>query len=163
MKKVVFSILVENSFAVLTRISSLFVRRGYNIESLSVGVTENRDMTRMTIVATGEEEIIEQLSKQVNKLVDVVDVFELPEEHSVFRELVLVKVEVSEEKRPTVISFVDLFRAMIIDFATTSMIIEVTGDQSKIQGLLAMLEGFNIVELVRTGITGLTRGVYDVK
>ncbi len=163
MKKVVFSILVENSFAVLTRISSLFVRRGYNIESLSVGVTENRDMTRMTIVATGEEEIIEQLSKQVNKLVDVVDVFELPEEHSVFRELVLVKVEVSEEKRPTVISIVDLFRAKIIDVAPTSMIIEVTGDQSKIQGLLAMLEGFNIVELVRTGITGLTRGVYDVK
>lgn len=163
MKKVVFSILVENSFGVIARISSLFVRRGYNIESLSVGVTENTDMTRMTIVASGEEEIIEQLKKQVNKLVDVVDIFELPEDSSVFRELVLIKVEVDEATRPSVISIVDLFRAKVIDVAPTSLVVEVTGDQRKVNGLLAMLEGFNIIEIVRTGITGLTRGLYDVK
>ena len=97
MRKVAFSILVDNSFAVITRICSLFVRRGYNIESFSVGVTEDTDTTRMTIVATGEEDIIDQLSKQVNKLADVIDVFELTDNKSIFRELVLIKVEVTKE------------------------------------------------------------------
>ena len=163
MRKVAFSILVDNSFAVMTRICSLFVRRGYNIESFSVGVTEDTDTTRMTIVATGEEEIIDQLSKQVNKLADVIDVFELTDNKSIFRELVLIKVEVNKDNRSELISIVDLFRAKIIDVSPDSFIIEATGDQGKIEGLLAMLKGFNIKELVRTGTTGLTRGIYDVK
>lgn len=161
MKRYVVSILAENSFGVLSRVTGLFSRRGYSIDSLTAGTTQIEGISRMTVVSSGEQDVMDQLKKQLSKLVDVVEIYELPEEESVFRELVLVKVEVDDNTRQQVVSIVDLFRAKVIDVAPTSLTIEVTGDQSKINGLLTMLEGFNIIELARTGLTGLSRGVHS--
>lgn len=161
MKQFVVSILAENSFGVLSRVTGLFSRRGYSIDSLTAGTTQIDGISRMVIVSRGERDVMEQVQHQLSKLVDVVEIHELPEETSVFRELVLIKVEADDETRQKLITIVDLFRAKIIDVAPASLTIEVTGDQSKINGLLAMLEGFNIIEMARTGITGLTRGLYN--
>ena len=161
MKRFVISILAENSFGVLSRVTGLFARRGYSIDTLTAGTTQIPGISRMTVVARGERDVIEQLKKQLSKLVDVVELDELPEEGSVFRELVLLKVEVDDDSRQKVVSIVDLFRAKVIDVAPASLTIEVTGDQSKINGLLAMMKGFNIIEMARTGLTGLSRGISD--
>lgn len=161
MKRFVISILAENSFGVLSRVTGLFSRRGYSIDTLTAGTTQIPGISRMTVVARGERDVIEQVKKQLGKLVDVVAIYELPEENSVFRELVLIKVEVDDETRANVVSIVDLFRAKVIDVAPSSLTIEITGDQSKINGLLAMMEGFNIIEMARTGLTGLSRGISD--
>lgn len=161
MKRFVISILAENCFGVLARVTGMFSRRGYSIESLTAGPTHIEGISRMTIVSNGESDVMEQVKKQLSKLVDVVELHELPEETSVFRELVLFKVEVDDDQREKVISIVNLFRAKVIDVSPKSLTIEVTGDQSKINGLLAMFDGFNIIELARTGITGLSRGLYD--
>ncbi|MFQ6861318.1 MULTISPECIES: acetolactate synthase small subunit [Beduini] len=161
MKRFVISILAENSFGVLSRVTGLFARRGYSIDTLTAGTTQIPGISRMTVVARGERDVIEQLKKQLSKLVDVVELYELPEEGSVFRELVLLKVEVDDDSRQKVVSIVDLFRAKVIDVAPASLTIEVTGDQSKINGLLAMMKGFNIIEMARTGLTGLSRGISD--
>ena len=161
MGKVVLSLLVENSSGVLSRVAGLFSRRGYNIESLTVGETQNPHFSRMTIVSSGDEEALEQIGKQVGELVDVVDVKELPANESVYRELMLVKVEVSREERQQVIALANVFRAKIIDVADNSVIIEVTGDISKEDALLNLLENYKILQVARTGITGLSRGAYD--
>lgn len=161
MGKVVLSLLVENSSGVLSRVAGLFSRRGYNIDSLTVGETQNPHFSRMTIVSSGDEEALEQIGKQVGKLVDVVDVKELPANESVYRELMLVKVEVSREERQQVIALANVFRAKIIDVADNSVIIEVTGDISKEDALLNLLENYKILQVARTGITGLSRGAYD--
>lgn len=162
MNRLVLSLLVENNPGVLSRVAGLFSRRGYSIDSLSVGKTNQPNISRMTVVANGDKLILNQIEKQLSKLVEVIEIFPLASHESVYRELVLIKVEANEVTRPSIVSIVDIFRARIIDVAPTSLVIEATGDQSKIDGLLAMLEGFNVVEIVRTGLSGIKRGRGDV-
>ncbi|MBR2949771.1 MAG: acetolactate synthase small subunit [Lachnospiraceae bacterium] len=161
MKKA-FQILVDNSSGVLSRISGLFSRRGYNIESISAGVTADPRITRITIVASGDAEILEQIEKQVSKLVDVRDIRELTAEDSVFRELALIKVKASAQERQGIIAVANVFRANIIDVGAENLIIEMTGSQSKIEAFLKLLDGYEILELARTGVAGLFRGVDKV-
>ena len=160
--KKVFHLLVDNTSGVLSRISGLFSRRGYNIESITAGVTADPRYTRITIVASGDDEILDQIEKQVAKLVDVRNIKVLAPEESVYRELCLIKISVTEQTRDSVINIANVFRASIIDVGNQSMIIELTGNQSKIEAFIKLLEGYEILELARTGITGLTRVNYDV-
>lgn len=162
MQKKVFQILVDNTSGVLSRISGLFSRRGYNIESITAGVTADIKYTRITIVASGDDEILEQIEKQLGKLVDVRDIKELKPEESVYRELMLVKVKVAAEQRQNIISMADIFRANIIDVGPESLIIELTGNQSKNDAFLNLLAGYEILELARTGIAGLGRGTKNI-
>ena len=159
----VLSILVENTSGVLSRVAGLFSRRGYNIDSLTVGETADPRYSRMTVVVSGNEEVLEQIRKQLAKLVDVVDIKELVTGASVRRELCLIKIRCEASRRQDVISIVDIFRAKIIDVQTDSLIIELTGDMSKLGAFLQLLDGFEILELARTGITGLSRGTGDVR
>lgn len=158
MQKKVFQLLVDNTAGVLSRISGLFSRRGYNIESITAGTTSNPNFTRITIVATGDEAILEQIEKQVSKLVDVREIWELEPESSVYRELILIKLKVKDDQRQAIVSVSDIFRAKIIDVDIDSMIIELTGNQSKIDAFLDLLKGHEILEIARTGIAGLRRG-----
>ncbi len=162
MHKKVFQILVDNTAGVLSRISGLFSRRGYNIESITAGVTADPDITRITIVALGDDEILDQIEKQVAKLVDVRDIKELKPESSVYRELALIKVKASAAQRQGVISVADIFRAKIVDVCNESLTVEITGNQDKIEAFLNLLNGYEILELARTGIAGLGRGVDNV-
>ncbi len=162
MQKKVFQLLVDNTAGVLSRISGLFSRRGYNIESITAGVTADPRFTRITIVTSGDDEILDQIEKQVSKLVDIRDIHELEPEESVYRELALVKVRASAEQRQSIISVADIFRGSIIDVSPESLIIEITGNQSKIDAFLKLLEGYEILELARTGIAGLGRGTDKV-
>ncbi|MBQ2982280.1 MAG: acetolactate synthase small subunit [Lachnospiraceae bacterium] len=158
MKRKVFSVLVANTAGVLNRVAALFSRRGYNIDSLTVGETENPAYSRMTIVCTGDDEILEQIEKQISKLVDVIEITELTDYDSVCRELILVKVGVSGEQRQQVIAVADVFRAKIVDVSAESLMVELTGNQSKLDAFIELLQGYKIEQLVRTGITGLLRG-----
>ncbi|MBQ3898943.1 MAG: acetolactate synthase small subunit [Lachnospiraceae bacterium] len=162
MQKKVFQLLATNTSGVLSRISGLFSRRGYNIESITAGVTSNPEYTRITIVTSGDDEVLEQIEKQVAKLVDIKVVKELKPDESVYRELALVKVRCSAEERPSVIAITDIFRGKIVDVATDSLIIEITGDVEKIDKFLELLEGHEILELARTGMAGLSRGIETV-
>lgn len=162
MRKKVFQLLVDNTSGVLSRISGLFSRRGYNIESITAGVTADSRFTRITIVASGDDEILDQIEKQVAKLVDVRDIKELKPENSVYRELALIKVRTNNEQRQGVIAVADIFRAKIIDVASDSLIVELTGNQAKIDAFINLLEGYEILELARTGIAGLGRGTENV-
>ena len=162
MRKMVLSILVDNTAGVLSRVSGLFSRRGYNITSLTVGETENPKFSRMTVVVRGEEQILEQIYKQVEKLEDVVEITHLLSGESVCRELVLVKVKAAPEQRQQVISIADIFRAKIVDVAKESLMIELTRNQAKIDAFIKLLDGFEILSIVRTGLTGLTRGSGDI-
>ena len=162
MNKKVFQLIVDNTSGVLSRISGLFARRGYNIESITAGVTADPRFTRITIVASGDDEILDQIEKQVEKLVDVRDIRELKPENSVYRELALIKVRAGASQRDSVIGVTDIFRAKIIDVCTESLTIELTGNQAKIEAFLNLLDGYEILELARTGITGLNRGSADV-
>lgn len=162
MQKKVFQLLVDNTSGVLSRISGLFSRRGYNIESITAGVTADPRFTRITIVASGDDEILDQIEKQVAKLVDVRDIRELKPDDSVYRELIMVKVSATPEQRPGVIALTDVFRAKVVDIASDSMIIELTGNQSKIDAFLNLLSDYKILELARTGIAGLVRGAEKV-
>lgn len=157
------SILVENTSGVLSRVSGLFSRRGYNIDSLTVGVTADPRFSRMTVVCTGDEMILDQITKQLAKLVDVRDIKVLKLDESVSRELILVKVLADAAERQNLIAIADVFRAKIVDVGTGSLIIEMTGAHSKIDAFLRLLEGHEILELARTGITGLSRGKEDVR
>lgn len=158
MQKKVFQLLVDNNSGVLSRISGLFSRRGYSIESITAGVTADYKVTRITIVTVGDDVVLEQIEKQLAKLVEVRDIQELKSDESVYRELVLIKVKATPEMRQGVISVVDIFRAKVIDVAKDSLIIELTGNQAKIEAFLKLLEGYEILELARTGIAGLCRG-----
>ncbi len=160
MQKRVFQLLADNTSGVLSRISGLFSRRGYNIESITAGVTADPRFSRVTIVTYGDDEILEQIEKQILKLEDVVSVQDLGGA-SVCRELILVKVAVGPEERQQVISVANIFRANIVDVAPDSLMIELTGNQEKITAFTNLLEGFKILELVRTGIAGLARGMAD--
>lgn len=162
MQKKVFQLLVNNTSGVLSRISGLFARRGYNVESITAGVTADPRITRITIVASGDDEILEQIEKQVSKLEDVRNIKELKPEKSVYRELIMVKVRANAEQRQGVISVADIFRAKIIDIAPESLMIELTGNQQKIDAFIGLLEGYEILELARTGIAGLGRGTEPV-
>lgn len=162
MKKKVFQLLVENTSGVLSRISGLFARRGYNIESITAGVTADPRVTRITIVASGDDEVLEQIEKQVAKLVDVVDIRELKPDTSVYRELALIKVKCPPKERSNLLSLTDVFRANVIDVAKEGLIIEMTGNQSKINAFLELIDGYEILELARTGIAGLRRGTEDI-
>ncbi len=158
MNKKVLSVLVDNTSGVLNRIAGLFSRRGYNIDSLTVGETEDPKYSRMTIVVTGDDNILEQIVKQIMKLEDIRKVEVLDPDDSVERELILVKIAVEPTKRQQVISMAEIFRAGIVDVSKDSLMIEITGSRSKIKAFLSMLEEYEIKELVRTGITGLSRG-----
>ncbi len=162
MRKKVYQLLVDNTSGVLSRISGLFSRRGYNIESITAGVTADPAFTRITIVATGDDEILEQIEKQVAKLVDIREIKELKPEESVYRELVLVKSKVGADRRQGVLAIVDSFRAKIIDFGSESLIIELTGNQTKMDAFIGLMKEYEILELARTGITGLGRGMENV-
>ena len=152
------SVLVENKPGVLSRISSLFSARGFNIDSLAVGETEQHDISRMTIVVKGDEKILEQVMKQLNKLIDVIKVTDFVEQPHLERDLVLIKVNVGKGKRSEVLEIVDIFRAKIVDVASNSVIVEMTGDEEKILALVNMLKPFGIKEMVRTGIVAMGRG-----
>lgn len=159
MSRAVFSLLVENTAGVLSRISGLFSRRGYNIDSLTVGETENPAYSRMTVVARGDDEILEQIRRQLEKLVDVIEITELKSHTtSVCRELILLKVEVKPEEREHLVSVVNIFRAKIIDVSEDSMIVELTGNQAKVDAFIRLIKDFTVREMARTGITGLSRG-----
>lgn len=158
MQKKVFQLLVDNTSGVLSRISGLFSRRGYNIESITAGVTADPRFTRITIVASGDNDILDQIEKQVAKLVDIRDIRELKPDESVYRELCLIKVEATAQQRQSIVAVTDIFRANIIDVAPDSLIIELTGNQAKIDAFINLLDGHNILELARTGIAGLNRG-----
>lgn len=163
MKKRVLSLLVDNTSGVLSRVAGLFSRRGYNIDSLTVGGTADPRYSRMTVVARGDEQILDQIVKQLAKLIDVVDIKVLEEESSVNRELVLVKVRADAADRQSIIAIANVFRGNIIDVGKDSLIIELTGQQSKLEAFVELLRGYEILELARTGITGLSRGAEDIR
>lgn len=162
MRRMVLSILVDNTSGVLSRIAGLFSRRGYNIDSISSGVTEDPKFSRLTVAVTGEELTLEQIEKQLGKLEDVREITELKDNNSVCRELVLVKVMADAKERQSIISVAGIFRANVVDVAIDSLMIELTGNQNKIDAFIKLLDGFVIKELVRTGLTGLTRGSGDI-
>jgi acetolactate synthase-1/3 small subunit len=152
------SVIVENKPGVLSRVAGLFARRGFNIESLAVGITEDPNISRMTIVAEGDERDLEQITKQLYKLIDTIKVFDLPKDISVERELALIKVAANEKNRAEINQIVDIFRARIIDVAEDSMTIEITGEEGKVEGIEKLLRRFGIKEMVRTGKIALQRG-----
>lgn len=161
-QKKVFQLLVDNTAGVLSRISGLFSRRGYNIESITAGTTADPRFTRITIVASGDDQILEQIEKQVRKLVDVRHIRELKSDNSVYRELCMIKVGARPEDRPNITSLADIFRANIIDVGPESLIIEITGNQGKVDAFIRLLDGYKIMEIARTGIAGLVRGADEV-
>ena len=152
------SILVEDKPGVLARVASLFSRRGFNIQSLAVGATEQKNLSRMTIVVAVEDLPLEQVSKQLHKLVNVIKVVEHENENSVDRELALIKVRADAGTRGQVVEAVNLFRAKVIDVSTESLIIECTGTPEKLEALLHVLEPYGIREIVQSGVVSMTRG-----
>lgn len=162
MKKRVLSILVDNTSGVLSRISGLFSRRGYSIDSLTVGETENPAFSRMTVVVQGDDQVLDQIEKQVAKLEDVRCVKVLQHGQRVCRELILVTVAVTAQERPAVVAIADIFRAKIVDVGIDTMMIELTGNQNKLNAFVKLLDGYEIKEMVRTGIAGLSRGAQDM-
>jgi acetolactate synthase-1/3 small subunit len=151
------SVLVENKFGVLTRIAGLFSGRGYNIDTLNVGPTHDPNTSRMTIVTRGDDATLEQIVKQLNKLVDVLQVRDFREGEYVDRELVLVKVTVDSNTRAEVMQITDIFRAKIVDVQPASLTIEITGDESKVEKFIELMKSFGILELNRTGKVALPR------
>lgn len=154
----VLSILLENQAGVLSRVSGLFTRRGYNIESLSVGVTEDPNLSRITVVTVGDATAIAQICKQLEKLVEVQKVTELLPGDSVLRELALIKVQAIAKSRGEVADIVKIFRATIIDVSPSSMTIELTGQQSKVNAFIELLTPYGVIEIVRTGLAAIQRG-----
>ncbi|OBB35011.1 acetolactate synthase small subunit [Mycobacterium sp. 852002-51961_SCH5331710] len=152
------SVLVEDKPGVLARVASLFSRRGFNIQSLAVGATEQKNMSRMTIVVSVDEAPLEQITKQLNKLVNVIKIVEQEEENSVSRELALIKVRTDASTRGQVIEAVNLFRAKVVDVSTESLTVEATGTPEKLEALLRVLEPFGIREIVQSGVVSLSRG-----
>ena len=153
------SVTVENKFGVLARIATLFAARGFNIDSLAVGETEDPAVSRMTIVASGSEAVLEQVEKQLNKLIDVIKVVSFQKEPHIERDLALIKVKADKSTRSEIFQIVDIFRAKVVDVAADSLIIEMTGDEEKIQALETLLKPFGLKEMVRTGIIAMARGI----
>lgn len=157
MQRHTISILVTNEFGVLSRISGLFSGRGFNIESLSVAETMDPKISRMTIVTRGDEKIIEQINKQLNKLVSVIKVQDFTYEEHIERELALIKVSIAAENRAEILSIVDIFRAKVVDVAPRSYTVEMTGDNEKIRAITDLLRPFGIKEIIRTGRIAMSR------
>ncbi len=157
------SVLVENEFGVLSRVAGLFSGRGFNIESLCVAETIDPTVSRMTIVTTGNEQIMEQILKQLNKLVSVIKVVDMTRSDFVERELVLIKVSADENTKPEILRLVDIFRGKIVDVSTESYTIEVTGDEGKINAIIELMRPLGIKEIARTGKVAMTRGPRTLK
>src|SRR5215475_1334188 len=157
-RKHTIAILVENRFGVLSRVAGLFSARGYNIESLSVGETLDPEVSRMTIVVPGDEFVIEQVMKQLHKLIDVIKVNDLTDEDHVERELVLIRVNAEPQHRAEILRVGDIFRAKVVDVTPLSFTLEATGDEEKLEALIELLRPMGIQELVRTGKVAITRG-----
>jgi acetolactate synthase I/III small subunit len=156
------SVLVENKAGVLARIAGLFSARGYNIDSLSVGTTDDPQVSRMTIVVQGDKQVLEQVCKQLNKLIDIIKVVDYLETPHIERDLVLIKVSADKSTRSELIQICDIFRAKIVDVAVESVIIEMTGDNEKIEAMTKMLRPFGIKEICRTGIVAMARGAKGI-
>ena len=157
------SVLVNNHMGVLSRVSGLFSRRGYNIESISVGITEDKNISRMTIVVDCDDDIYHQIKNQLAKLMDVITIEEFFDGECVKRELALIKIDSKNEKRSQILEIANIFRAHVIDVTNNTMILEITGDQSKISAIISMLEDFGIKEVIRTGATAMARGESELK
>ncbi len=157
------AVIVENKSGVLARIAGLFSRRSFNIDGLSVGATDNPEYSRMTITVHGDEDVLEQVIKQLSKLINVIRVSELNPVESVERELAVIKVNADKDSRNEIVQIVDIFRAKIIDVSARSMIIEVTGDEEKVDAIVHMLRQFGIKELARTGKVSMVRGTRVIK
>ena len=155
------SVIVENKPGVLHRVSGLFSRRGFNIESLAVGTTENPEVSRITIVVTGDDLILEQITKQLYKQIDVLKVFDLPAEESIERELALIKVHANEKTRTEITQIAEMCKARIVDVAEKALTIEISAEKEKFENIQKLLEKFGIQELVRTGKIALQRGGKD--
>ena len=153
--------LVEDKPGVLNRVSSMFRRRGYNIASLAVGKSEQLGLSRMTVVVNGDDDTVAQVTKQLDKLIEVIHVSNISNEEIVVRELALIKVSSAATNRGEIIQIVNLFRANIVDVGTQSMVIEITGEEDKIQALYSLLEPFGILEMLRTGRVAMVRGQSD--
>ena len=162
MRRQALSLLVENTSSVLSRVSGLFSRRGYNIDSITAGDTTDPRYSRITIVCSGDELILQQIENQLAKLEDVLDIKKLESGSSVTRELILVKLRVTQANRQEILSVTDIFHGKVVDVMKDSMMIELTGKQQKLDAFLDLVSGYDILELARTGITGLTRGSSDV-
>ncbi|MDF1617820.1 acetolactate synthase small subunit [Petrocella sp. FN5] len=163
MSRHVLSVLVSNHSGVLSRVAGLFSRRGFNIDSLSVGETEHPEISRMTLVAHGDDLIIDQITKQLDKLHDVLYIKELNSEFSVYKELALVKVKAESKTRIEIIGIIDMFEGEIIDAATEAITVEITGDTSEINTFINLLEPYGIKELTRTGLIALQKGNHEIK
>ena len=157
-RKHTISVLVENKFGVLSRVAGLFSARGYNIESLSVGETLDPSVSRMTLVVSGDEFVIEQVMKQLHKLIDVIKVNDLTDESHVERELVLIRVNAEPQHRAEIMRTADIFRAKVVDVTPLSFVLEATGDEGKLEALLELLRPLGIQEIVRTGKVAISRG-----
>ena len=157
------AVIVENKSGVLTRIAGLFSRRSFNIDSLSVGATDNPDYSRMTITVHGDRDVLEQVTKQLSKLINVIRVSEMETGESIERELAIIKVSADKENRSEIMQIVNIFRASIIDVSQRSMIIEVTGDEEKIDAIVQLLRQFGIKEMARTGKVSMVRGARVIK
>jgi acetolactate synthase-1/3 small subunit len=154
----VVSALVENRAGTLSRISGLFARRGFNIDSLTVGETEDSSISRMTIAVSGDDSVLEQIVKQLEKLVDVISVRELDASSCLRREIMLIKVKADQENRPSVIQIAGIFRSRVVDVSASTITIEATGSMEKLDGLIMLLSSYGILELARTGMVALERG-----
>ena len=163
MAKHTLSVLVENHPGVLSRVAGLFSRRGFNIDSLAVGVTENKDISRMTIIVDGDDYTVEQVSKQLNKLIDIIKIKQLDKAESVSRELALIKVTATASTRAEIIQIVEIFRANIVDVSKNTLTIEISGGTDKVTALEDMVRGFGIKEIVRTGTIAIDRGNKYIK
>lgn len=152
------SVLVENKFGVLARVSTLFSARGFNIDSLAVGETEDQDISRITLVVKGDDRILEQVEKQLNKLVDVIKVTDYKSVPHIERDLALIKVKSDKSNRPEIMQIANVFRAKIVDVVSDSVVIEITGSEDKIEALIGMLRPHGIKEICRTGIIAMSRG-----
>ena len=158
MQQHIVSVLVENRAGTLSRVSGLFSRRGFNIDSLTVGVTEDPSVSRMTIVVGGDDRVLDQIIKQLSKLVDVIAVRQLNKSSCIRREILLVKISADEKTRPAVLEIAGIFRSRVIDVSLSTITIEATGDIEKLSGLLLLLRPYGILELARTGLVALERG-----
>ncbi len=154
----VLSVSVRNKPGVLTRVAGLFSRRNFNIKSLNVGQTQNPHISKMTIVVQGNEKMLEQVKKQLHKLIDVIEIIELDKNAIVTRDLALIRVDCDREHRPEIIQIADTFRAKVVDVASDSIMLEVTGTEDKIEALIEVLRDFELSEVVRTGLIALSRG-----
>jgi acetolactate synthase-1/3 small subunit len=158
MRQHVVSVLVENRAGTLSRVSGLFSRRGFNIDSLTVGETEDASVSRMTIAVTGADPVLEQIVKQLEKLVDVISVRQLDPSSCLRREIMLIKIGAGEKTRPAVIEIAGIFRSRVVDVSSTTITIEATGDREKLDGLILLLRPYGVLELARTGLVALERG-----